>query len=168
MRVRTERDKSEKRRNDTPPCKLGDDAQLAHFESEPRRHRDDPPSVTEAGSESTIQVDSAESSGMGKGVDASGHLGRPSFGLSGLGRLAEIYPVRRTGSAIGVRLVGATQKPNGLTMGDRENCSDWHQIISLNAASVRILACSWSLRETTTYTATAPQLLCVSSYLFHR
>jgi hypothetical protein len=27
---------------------------------------------------------------MGKGVNASGHLGRPSFGLSGLGRLAEI------------------------------------------------------------------------------
>jgi hypothetical protein len=39
----------------------------------------------------------------------------------------------RTGPAIGVRLVGATQKPNGLTMGDRENCSDWHQITSLNA-----------------------------------
>ena len=46
--------------------------------------------ITEAGSKSTIQVDSAKSAGMGKAVDASGHLGRPSFGLSGLGRLAEI------------------------------------------------------------------------------
>jgi hypothetical protein len=47
MRVRTERDSSEKRRNDRPPRKLGDDAQLAHFEPEPRRHRNDLPDVTE-------------------------------------------------------------------------------------------------------------------------
>jgi hypothetical protein len=34
--------------------------------------------ITEAGSKSTIQVDNAESAGMamGKGVNASGHLGR--------------------------------------------------------------------------------------------
>jgi hypothetical protein len=85
MRVRTELDSSEKRRNDRPPCKFGDDAQLAHFEPEPGRHRDDPPGVTEAGSEGTIQVDKAKSAGIGKGVNASGHLGRPSFGLSGAG-----------------------------------------------------------------------------------
>jgi hypothetical protein len=114
VRVRTERDSSEKRRNDRPPCKLGDDAELAHFESEPRRYRDDPAGVTEAGSEGTIQVGKAESASMGKGVNASGHLGRPSFGLSGLGRLAEILSREKNwycndDDAISVRLVGATQ-----------------------------------------------------------
>lgn len=62
MRVRTKRDGIKERGNDRPPCKLGD-AQLAHFESEPRRHRDDLPGVTGAGSEGTIQVDKAESAG---------------------------------------------------------------------------------------------------------
>jgi hypothetical protein len=118
MHVRTERDSSEKRRNDRPPCKLGDDAQLAHFGSEHERHCNDPRSVTGAGSESTIQVDSAESAGMGKGVNASIWADRVS-GYRGWVAWPRSYPVRRTDTAIGVRLVGATQKPNGLTMGDR-------------------------------------------------
>jgi len=72
MRVRTEQDRSEERKNDRPPCKLGDDAQLAHFESEPGRYRDDPHGVTGAGSEGMIQVDKAESAGIG---DAGVHSG---------------------------------------------------------------------------------------------
>jgi len=96
---------------------------------------------------------------MGKAVDASGHLGRPSFGLSGLGRLAEILSSEENWSCNRCEVSRRNTKTNGLTMGDRDNCSDWHQIISLNAAGVRILACSWSLREIKTYTATA----CVSS-----
>ena len=84
MRVRTKRDGIKERGNDRPPCKLGD-AQLAHFEPEPGRHRYDPPGVTEAGSEGAIQVEEAKSAGIGEGMDASVHLGRPSFGLSGLG-----------------------------------------------------------------------------------
>jgi hypothetical protein len=32
MCVRTERDSSEERKNDRPPCKIGNDAQLAHFD----------------------------------------------------------------------------------------------------------------------------------------
>jgi len=47
---------------------------------------------------------------MGKGVNASEHLGRPSFGPSGLGRLA----------ATGVRSVGATQKPMDSPWGSQE------------------------------------------------